>query len=154
MGGDFRASLVPCVDAARKCVEDLGLRTEVVQITTRQWSGLVGAGLPDDGLQLGAGIQSETSLVVIDPQPVVSKPHPRLVAADPGKYADGDRIISKISRAYTLADFPDAPRGGGGEATERYFLIDGDPYRMVREPQIENFEWIVHVRRMRRRPAI
>lgn len=146
--------MIPCIDAARQCIDDLGLRPEEVQITTRQWSGVATAGLPRDGLDLGAGTQSETSLITITPRPKVSTPHPRLVAADPGKYAEGDRVISKISRTYTLADFPDSPRGPNGEATERYFLIDGDPYRMVREPQIENFEWVIHVRRMRNRPAL
>lgn len=151
---DFRAKLVTCIDQARQVIDDLGLRVEEVQVTTREWSGVTGAGLPNDGLQLGAGTQSETDLFTITPRPLVSNPRPRLVAADPGKYLEGDRIISGISRALERDVFPDAPKGGGGEAVERYFLIDGEPYRMVREPQKENFEWIIHVRRMRRRPAL
>lgn len=154
MAGDFRADLVPCIDAARQCVDDLGLRTDVVEILTVQWSGLDVVGVTNNGLQLGAGTPSETMRTLVTPAPVVSDPEPRLVAQDPGKYAQGDRIISKVSRAYLRTDFPDAPRGTGGEATERYFLIDGDPYRMVGEPQDRNFEWVIHVRRMRNRPVI
>jgi len=136
-------------------VEDLGLRTEVVEIITVEWAGLSTIpGLPQDGYLVGAGTPSEIERITIDPRPVVSDPHPRLVAQDPGKYASGDRIITKVSRAYTPDDFPDAPDGPGGEKRERYFLIDGDPYRMVREPTIKNFEWEIQVRRMRPRPPI
>lgn len=154
MATDIRAATVPCVDAARQCVDDLGLRPEVVIIRTVEWSGVPGAGLPDNGYQHGAGTASILTDVTVAPAPVVSNPDSRLRAADPGKYAEGDRVVSKISRTYLETDFTDAPDGGSGEKRERYFLISGDPYRLVGDPEKRNFEWRLHLRRMRKRPAI
>ncbi len=154
MSGDFRADLIPCVDAARKCVEDLGLRTEPVEIVTREFAGFTGLGLPDDGLQLGAGAVTELSRVVIDPRPVVTQPSPRLIASDPGTFERGDRIISKVTRTLDASDFTNEGMGvgAGGEKRERFFEISGESYRMVREPSVENFEWVIHVRRAGVRP--
>ena len=151
MATDIRAALVPCVDAARQCIDDLGLRTEVVIIRTVEWGG---AGLPDNGYQHGAGTASILTDVTVTPKPLVSNPDSRLVASSPGKYAEGDRVVSKVSRTYLETDFTDVADGGSGEKRERYFLISGDPYRLVGEPELRNFEWRLHLRRMRRRPAI
>jgi hypothetical protein len=120
-------------------VEDLGLRPYVVEILTVSWPG-----------ERGLGVATEASRVLIQPAPVVSDPTPRMVSAAPGKFERGDRVISKVSRTYTAADFPDS----AGATEERYFLLNGDPYRMVSEPEIRNFEWRLHVRRMRKRPAV
>ena len=142
------------VDKARQIVDDLGLRVELVEILTVQWAGVSGLGLPDDGMQYGLGTSTQLSRVAIVPRPVVSVPRPSLVAADPGRYLKGDRIISKITRTILEASLDLPPDALGGEKIERYFLIDGNPYRQVRELEKQNFEWIVHVRRMRDRPAI
>ena len=73
------------------------------------------------------------------------------MAADPGTYLSGDRIISKITRTLTEADLGPVADAVGGEKIERYFLIDGLPYQQVRELEKQNFEWIIHVRRKRDR---
>ena len=147
---DLRADIAPCVDEARQIIDDLGLRPEVVEILTLEWSGLPPSFVDVDH-QFGLGVSTQISRVVITPRPVVSKPHPRLVAADPGKYLEGDRVVSKITRTLLESDLDDPPDGGGGEKRERYFLIDGRPYRRVREPEIHNFEWVLHLTRMRDR---
>ena len=153
MSCDLQADLVGCVDAARQIVDDFGLRVEVVEVITVQWSGIPGVGLPND-YEYGLGTSTQVSRVALTPKPLVSSPRPRLVAANPGRYLEGDRIISKLSRTYLKADLTLPPDAGGGEKLERYFLIDGLPYRQINELEKLSFEWIIHVRRMRDRPAI
>ena len=150
MATDLRAALTPCIDEARQIIDDLGLRPETVEILTLEWGGFP-PGLIDVDDQFGLGVSTQISRVVITPKPLVSKPHPRLVAADPGKYLEGDRIVSKITRTLLESDLDDPADGGGGEKRERYFLIDGREYRRVREPEIHNFEWVIHLTRMRKR---
>ena len=147
---DLQADLVPCIDDARQLIDDLGLRPEIVEIITVEWAGLPGGALPTD-YQFGLGTSTQISRIAITPKPKVSDPHPRLVAADPGKYREGDRIVTKVSRTYLEEDLVDPADGAGGEQRERYYLIDGDPFRLVREPTKKNFEWQLHLARMRER---
>lgn len=132
----LRDDLQPCVDSARSIVDELGLRPHVVIIRTRTWSG----GRPGSGTVT-------TADVTIDPAPRVRGVSPRLVHAAPGKYEDGDRLVDKISRAYTEAQLAGT---GLTAAQERWVLIDGDAYRIIGEPEERNFEWRLQVRRITR----
>ena len=75
----------------------------------------------------------------------VRLPGPRLVFAAPGVFESGDLLLSKISAM--LGE--DALTGGTlGVAEEWFYVVNGDLYTLVREPELRNFEWRVQVRRV------
>lgn len=132
----FRDDIVALVDEVRSEVidQDLGLRLHTVQTRLREWSGG----------ELGLGTATDT-LVTLDPPPKVYSPSPRLQAAAPGKYEDGDRLVRKISATLT----EDELTGGALTSVQEFcWLIDGDPYRVVGEPDKRFLEWRVQLRRM------
>ena len=133
----LRDDLLPCIDDARQCIEDLGLRLDVVTIRTRTFSGSV----------LGDGSPTDVD-VVISPRPKVAEPGPRYANEEIGKYEEGDRIVSKIDPTMVESDFTDA---GLAANQERYFIVGIDAYQLVGEPQNRNFEWRLTLRRMRHR---
>jgi len=142
----LRDDLQPCVDAARQQLVDLGLRPYTVTVRTRVWSG----GEP------GSGTPTDTDLE-LTPRPRVMNPSPRLVAASPGVYEDGDLLVDKISRDYTEAQL--TGRAIADDAEVIWVLDDGTTtreYRAVEAPEKaprHNFEWRVHLRRMTRKPG-
>jgi len=132
----FRDDLQPDVDDARGIIDEFGLRPFTVVVRTRTWDG----GRP--------GIRNSTDVdLTLSPVPRVRDPSPRLVFAAPGKYEDGDRIVDRISRSYTLEQLTGGALAAGQEV---FWLIDGEPYRVVEVPLERNFEWMVHLRRMNR----
>lgn len=135
----LRDDLVTLVDEVRDQVidQEVGLRLFTVQTRLRTWSGA----------EVGRGTATDTD-TDIDPKPKVQSPSPRLVAAAPGKFEEGDRLVSRISATYTEDDLT-----GGTLAAKHEFcwLIDGDPYRVVGKPEKRYLEWRMHLRRMRDR---
>ncbi len=73
----LRDDLIPIVDEIRADIVDteVGLRLHGVSRVARTWTGT----------QRGAGSPSDAT-TVLAPVPRVRPPHPRLVAAAPGKY--------------------------------------------------------------------
>lgn len=133
----LRDDLLPCVDDARQIIDDLGLRPYTTIIRTRTWAG----GRP------GLGATSDVD-VTITPKPRVTYPTPRQRTESPGRFEDGDRLIEKISAlTYSEADLTGDPIASDAEV---FFLIDGEPHRIVGKPEKRNFEWRVQVRRMNR----
>ena len=132
----LRDDLQPCVDDARSIIGELGLRPHVVVVRTRTW----------DGGRPGSGTATDVD-VTITPAPRVRGVSPRLVHAAPGKYEDGDRVVDKISRTYAKAALAGTGLAAG---QERWVLIDGDPYRVIGEPEERSFEWRLQVRRITR----
>lgn len=135
----LRTDLIPCIDDARQVIEDLDLRVHLVVIRTRTW----------DGPQRGEGAKSDADLT-ISPRPLVSYPSPRLIAARPGKFEKGDRVVSKITRTLAESDMDDSGLSG---VQERFVLINGDEFRVVGRVEVHNFEYKLQVRRMRKRVA-
>ena len=125
------------MDAARKIAEDLDLRDHDVVIRVRVWSGA----------ETGLGTACDTD-TTIDPRPMVRSPSPRWVAGSAGTYEAGDRRVEKISRALTPAQLrgPDVVAAN----TEILWLIDGDAYKVIGEPDDQTFEWQMHLRRLTR----
>jgi len=133
----FRDDMVAIADAGRGIAEDLGLRLKTVVVRTRTW----------DGGEVGRGSASDSDLT-LDPVPKARPPSPRELATPGGVYEDGDRVVDKISATYTEAQLSGRPIAAD---TEVYWLVDGDPYRLVREPPEGFLGWKVHLRRMRNR---
>lgn len=135
----LRDDLVTLVDEIRDEVIDgeVGLRLYAVATRLRTW----------DGGKVGSGTASDTD-TDIEPKPKVQQPSPRLVVAAPGKFEEGDRIVSRISATYEEDDLD----GGTLDAGDEFFwLLDGEPYRVVGKPEKRYLEWRVHLRRMRPR---
>jgi hypothetical protein len=131
----LRDDLQPTVDHARALVQDLGLRPHAVVIRTRTWSG---------GAPGATGASAVDVDVEISPRPRVRPPAPRLTFAEPGRYEEEDRVVDRISRTYSEAQLgPDTVAG-----VERFWLIDGERYRVVGKPELRSFEWRVQLRRM------
>lgn len=130
----LRDDLEPIVDDARSIVDDFGLRPFVVTVRSITWSG----GRP------GSGTATNTD-IVIDPAPKVAEVPLRLRTVEGGRFEDGDRVVTKISRSYTESQLT-----GGTPATakEVVWLIGTDEYRLVSEPMKKNFEWQVLLRRI------
>lgn len=131
----LRDDLVPVVDDVREMIDDLGLRLHTVQTRRITWSG----GAP------GLGDATVTD-VALSPAPKVRNPSPRERVAEPGRFEEGDRLVEKISATYTEADLDG---GAIADAEEFYWLIDGDPYRVVGKPLERFLGWTVQLRRMR-----
>ncbi len=133
----FRDDMIAIADDGRDIAVSLGLRLHTVAVRTRTW----------DGGEVGRGMANDADLT-LDPAPKVRPPSAREIAGAPGVYEDGDRIVDRISATYTEAQLSGRPIPA---ASEVYWLIDGDPYRVVREPQAQFLGWRVHLRRMRNR---
>lgn len=130
----LRDELVDLVDEVRDEVIDteVGLRLHTVQTRRRTWSG----GEP------GAGSSSD-SVTTLEPTPKVKSVSPRLMAAAPGTYREGDLLVRAVSATYTADDLT----GGDLAAGEEFvWLIDGDEYIVVQEPDERYLEWRVHLR--------
>lgn len=135
----LRDDLIDLVDSVRDEVidQEAGLRLHAVQTRLRSWSG----GEP------GAGSATDTD-TTLSPTPRVRPPSPRLEQGPGGKVEEGDRIVDRLSATLDEADLTGGTLSGGQEF---YWLIDGEPYRVVGQPQKRFLEWRVHLRRMRNR---
>lgn len=163
----LREDLIPVVDSIRREIVDqaAGLRLHAVAVRRRTWSGG----------EAGLGTATDEDLI-LDPVPKVLPPEPKVKAAEPGKYEDGDRIVSKVSLEYTRDQLDGGAMGAG---TELFWLIgrqtrpedgwldgsawldgehlgpEGHGTEAYRVLSVEEgfLGWTVHLRRMRRRPA-
>lgn len=135
----IRDEIIPLIDSVRRDVVDVqaGFRLHTIQTRLRVW----------DGGEVGRGTPTDTD-VTLDPVPRWREPTPRERSAEPGRYQDGDVIVTKISATYTEDDLTG---GALGAASEWFWLVDGEPYRVASVHE-RIFEWRVHLRRMRRRP--
>ncbi len=131
----LRDDLVGLVDEVRDQVidQEVGMRLRTVATRRRTWSG----GQP------GSGTPTDTD-TPLSPTPKVSEPPARLVAAAPGRYQDGDLLVTRISATYTEADLTGGSLGAGEEF---YWLVDGEPYQVVGRPEQRYLEWRVQLRR-------
>lgn len=130
----LRDELIELVDEVRQdvLVDCTGLRIHAVHTRTTTW----------DGGRPGSGTPTHTD-VEITPRPKVMEPSPRYMAAQPGAYQDGDRIVRKVSARYTEAELTGRPTSPDAEFV---WLIDGEVYTVARAWQ-KSFEWIVHLRK-------
>lgn len=137
----IRDTLIPIVDDLREDVVDVlaGLRRHTTVVRTRVWT----SGRPDGGAHTDTDVQ-------LTPRPKVMDPSPKMTYGPGGMIKEGDRIVSKISATYTMADLIGTP---GTAGTEVYWLIDGDEYIAIGEPQEVYLGWEVQVRRRRRQTA-
>lgn len=133
----LRDDLIPVVDEVRRTVIDqaVGLRLHAVSVRRRAWSGG----------ELGRGTAANVD-TVLDPVPKVNQPEPRLKAAEPGKYEEGDVVVDRISLTYT----PEQLGQGAPGSAEVFWLIDGEAYRLVALEE-RYLQWRAHLRRMRNR---
>lgn len=135
----LRDDLITVVDSTRLNVVDAvaGLRIHTVFIRMTIWdSGTVGRGNKVD-------YDHE-----LEPVPKVMDPSPRMTFAQPGVFEEGDRVVSKISATYDKADLFDASIAAG---SEQFWLIDGEEYKTVGEPQEGYLGWKVQLRRRHRK---
>lgn len=137
----LRDDLVGLVDELRRDVvdQDMGLRLHSVQTVRRTWSGG----------EAGLGAASD-EVTVLDPQPRVRPPSPRLLMSEAGTYRTGDRVVSKLSVTYSEDDLTGGALAAG---VEFFWTLDGEPYRVVGQPEKRYLEWRVQLRPMRSRPA-
>lgn len=142
----LRDDIQPIIDDGRQLVADFGLRARRVQIWKRTWSGTEVDG---EGGEVVEALQRE-----ITPPPKVKEPPARLVFDAPGKYEQGDLLITKISRAYSEEDL-DGGQLGSGE-TWLYFISTDDhtwrEYTVIGPPAMKNFAWEILVRESTRVP--
>lgn len=129
------------LDAARACIACVGVGqySTKVEVVTRIWS---------DGV-IGSGTVSE-QVVELVPRPKVGQSDPRYNSDVAGKAPKGSRQVSGVSATYTedeLADYDLAP------GIERYYLLNGKPYRLESEPIATGVGWKFRLSRMRARPA-
>lgn len=135
----LRDDLIPIVDVLRDTVVDgvAGLRVHTVSIRMVTWdSGRVG---------LGTKTCYDHEL---EPVPKVMDPSPKMTFGPGGLIEEGDRIVSKVSAIYDKADLFDISPADG---TEQFWLIDGEEYITIGEPQLGYLGWKVQVRRRRRK---
>lgn len=134
----LRDDLIPLIDDIREEVVDgiAGLRLRTVATRTRTWSGTArGLGAPTDVDH------------TLSPVPKVMG-EPRARSGEGGRVDDGELTASKVSLAYARADLD----GGTMAATVEFFwLIDGEPYRVVSVEE-RFLAWEVRLRTMRGRP--
>ncbi len=134
----LRSELIGLVDGVRDEVidEEIGLRLHTVQTRRRTWSGG----------EVGRGTSTDVT-VSLSPKPKVTDPASRFQPAAGGKFEAGDRYVTKISATYTAAQLTGGALAAGVEFA---WLIDGQPYRVVGEPEEKYLGWKVHLRRMNR----
>lgn len=135
----FRDDMVAIADQGRSIADDLGLRLHTVVVRTTTWSGT----------EVGRGTATHADLT-LEPPPKVKSPTPRMIAAAPGLFEEGDRVVEKISATTTEAQLTGRPLASSKELV---WLIDGDPYRVVGKPEESFLGWKVHLRRARGRPS-
>ncbi len=98
------------------------------------------------GSQRGAGTSSDAT-TVLAPVPRVRPPHPRLVAAAPGKYEEGDLVVDRVSATYAEAALDDSALTA---TQELLYLVEGESYRLAQLHE-EFLGWRLLLRRMRGR---
>ncbi len=135
----LRDDLIPLVDSIRTSVVDeiAGLRLHTVTIRYVSWT----SGTPGRGDKVDHDHD-------LEPVPKVEDPSPKMTFGQPGVFEEGDRIASRISATYDKADLYDASPATG---TETFWLIDGEEYKVVGEPQEGYLGWEVQLRRRRRK---
>lgn len=123
----IRDDLISVVDDLRRDIVDeaFEMRLDSVVVRTVYWSGT----------EPGRGTKSVSDLT-LDPVPKVSNPGPKLRAAEPGKYEDGDVTVTRISATYTR------------DQLEGVWLVNGKSFRVVSIDE-EYLQWRVHLRAMR-----
>lgn len=133
----FRDDMIELADDLRRqlVVEAFELRLDSVVVRVQAYTGS----------EIGRGDPYTVSDLVLDPVPKVSRPSPRLQAAAPGKYLDGDVLVSKISATYTEAQLGMGPQERGREAI---WLINDLPYTLVSLDK-HYIEWKAHLRKKR-----
>jgi hypothetical protein len=128
--------LIPVVDETRELIADLGLRRYSVALRLRTW----------DGGALGRGTATDVDTDV-EPTPRVRPPSPHRIATSGGAVLDGDRVVDRISATYDEDDLT----GGALAAGEEFsWLIDGNPYSLINQPEKQTFGWKVLLRRKNR----
>lgn len=137
----LRDDLQPVVDEARGIVDELGFRTHEVVVRIRTWTGgEIDCGVPVDVDR------------VLSPTPKVTGSPPSWAHAEPGRWEDGDRWVTRISRAYTLDDLG---LGAPTKGTEVLWLLcDGESeaeYIAQGHPDRRPLEWRVHLKRRKGR---
>lgn len=147
----LRENLLPVFDiAARTLIDNLGFRTNSLEIFTRTWTGSPGA----------------TGSTHVDSDPLVVTPRPKIraltnkeIAASGGLYTDGDLRVTKITPKYT------AGAGGGYEVSEilaagsrgvdvvyRITGPNGGEFKIVDSDTSKNFGYELTLRRTRKTP--
>lgn len=147
----LRENLLPVFDiAARQLMDDLGLRTNSLEIFTRTWSGPPGA---------TGSTHVDSDPLTITPRPKIRSLSKKEIAASGGLYADGDVRVTKITPKYMV----DA--GGGYETSEILpsglrlvdvvYRITGPnegEYKVVDSDTSKNFGYELTLRRTRKTP--
>ncbi len=135
----FRDDFIQLADDCRRdlSVEEFGTRLFSVVIRTRTW----------DGGEVGRGTPTDVDFVP-DPVPRVRDPSPRELLGAQGRYEDGDRVADRISATYTEAQLDGGAIAPGSEV---YWLIDGEPWRVMRKPLVKYLQWHVQLRAMQGR---
>lgn len=133
----FRDDMIELADDLRRdlVVDAFGLRLDTVVVRLQAWTGS----------EIGRGDLYTVEDLVLDPVPKASRPSPRLQAAAPGKYLEGDVLVSKISAAYTESQLG---YGNLGRARQAHWLINGLPYTLVSLDK-HYLEWKAHLRKRR-----
>jgi hypothetical protein len=133
--------MIELADEIREDVIDgeLELRLHTVSTVRRTWSG---------GAKGRGSVEEEET--ILSPKPKVSSPSLRLLIAVPGKFLDGDVLVTRISVALEEGDLTG---GSLGEDEEFFWRIDGRPYRVVGLPEQRYLEWRVQLRPMNARSA-
>ena len=135
----FREEMAGLADELRQelVVDEFTLRLDTVQTLYRTWSG----GAPGRGSEVDVA----TNIV---PIPKASRP-PGYAGNQGGRYEEGDLILTRVSVLnYSIEDLTGGQRLSHEEF---YWLINGEQYRVVREPEEEYIGWRVHLRRVNRK---
>lgn len=146
----FRDCMKEIANCARTLADDeFGRRLHTFVIRTRTWSGS----------SLGEGTSSVSDLTFTSAQtdpatPNTVSPRPRLLlpenmytANQAGSFEDGDIVADRVNGTLTEAQLTGRPLAAN---VERYWVVDGDEYNVVRVEERYTF-WRVHLRRRRGR---
>lgn len=131
----LRDDLIPLIDDVRDEVVDgvAGLRLHTVATRLRTWSGA----------SRGLGVATDVDTPIAPKPKVIDEPNLRV--SEGGRYEDSDRVVEKISATYTEAQLT----GSAATALQEFFwLIDGQPYRLVSIEE-KYLGWRIVVRRTR-----
>lgn len=105
----LRTSLLPVVDNARRLLDNLGLRTNMVTRRLRTWaSGEIGRPMPAT-----VNVDYTDEDITLDPSPKVRRVSAQEVASSGGRYEDTDLVVGPITPAYS------GPSGSGGYTTDQ-----------------------------------
>ncbi len=146
----FRDCMIEIADCVRGIADDdFGRRLHTFVIRTRTWSGST----------LGAGTSTTADLTFTSAQtdpvtPDTVSPRPRLLlpenvwtSNEGGSFEDGDVIADRVTATLTQAQLDGRPLATN---VERYWIVDGDEYNVVRVEE-RYTHWRVHLRRRRGR---